>query len=132
VTQAGPQLQVDFRARGGVATKLTVDRLINCTGPNQDYSEPTNPLLAALLGSGIIRPHPSGLGIDVDPSGAVIGASGETRRRVYAVGPPCEGALLEITVIREIRSQASDIALGMIREIYGSTEAAELCTVAPS
>jgi uncharacterized NAD(P)/FAD-binding protein YdhS len=96
---------------------LSVDMAINCTGPNNDYSNVEEPLLRQLLMDGAIVPHPNGIGLHVKPNGAIIDSRGKTYNRVYAIGPPCEGTLLESTVIREIRSHAIQLAKCVIQEL---------------
>jgi len=104
-------LDVVLCPRGARRTRiLEVDRLINCSGPSYDYRNAESPLMTQLLGSGIIACHPVGVGLNVAPNGAIINSSGETSETMFAVGPPCKGTLFEITVIREIRRQAREVA----------------------
>jgi uncharacterized NAD(P)/FAD-binding protein YdhS len=61
--------------------------------------------------SGQIR---SGLGLDVDASGRLIGANGAAHDRLYAVGPITRGAFWEITAVPDIRLQAALAAEALI------------------
>jgi len=55
-----------------------------------------SPLLRALHRRGAIRPHRPGSalvrGIDVDPDQHPLGADGRPDRRLWVLGPLCEGA----------------------------------------
>ena len=111
-------IHVSLTPRGQDHTiELLVEMAINCTGPNNNYADLEDPLVKQLLTDGWIVPHPNGVGLHVQPSGAVIDRRGKTPNRFYAVGPPCEGTLLECTVIREIRVQAAQVARSILREL---------------
>ena len=106
--------------RGGIgSTIMYVDRLINCSGPNYDYANSENALIRRLLDTGVIAGHPTGVGIHVAPNGAVVDRAGDVSEKMFAVGPPCKGTLFEITVIREIRRQAHEIATKLTQSICG-------------
>ena len=51
--------------------RLTVAGVVNCTGPVGALAK--DPLLASLARTGLVRPGPSGLGIDTADDGRVIG-----------------------------------------------------------
>lgn len=102
---------VRFRPRGTDATEtLTVQRIVNCTGPAGDLARTDEPLLAALVARGAIRPDAEHLGIDVDPGAAVIGADGRASDRLFALGPMTRGAFWEIVAVPDIRRQTWDLA----------------------
>jgi len=65
------------------------------------------PLLEAPLRRGTVTPEALGLGLEVEPDGALPGAPG-----LYAVGPLRRGRLWESTAIPELRLQAE--ALGRL------------------
>jgi uncharacterized NAD(P)/FAD-binding protein YdhS/glyoxylase-like metal-dependent hydrolase (beta-lactamase superfamily II)/rhodanese-related sulfurtransferase len=95
--------------RGGCQT-LTVDRVVNCTGPQQRLAEAGDPLLDSLFAAGAARPGAHGLGVDVDAEGAVVEADGRCSRTLWAIGPLRRGAEWETTAVREIRLQAAALA----------------------
>lgn len=95
-------------------TPLEIDYVINCTGPSMDYSTATSALIRNLINRGTIDCHPSGVGLNVTPHGAVISRSGVVDRGMFVVGPACGGTLFEINVIREIRRQAANIAMSLV------------------
>lgn len=95
--------------RGGHQT-LTVERVVNCTGPQQRLAEAGDPLLDSLFASGAARPGAHGLGVDVDAEGAAVEASGRSSRTLWTIGPLRRGAEWETTAVREIRIQAAGLA----------------------
>jgi uncharacterized NAD(P)/FAD-binding protein YdhS len=95
---------------GGQVTEVAAGWLINATGPAADITATTDPLLRGLLDSGLARPDPLRLGIEVDAGGALLDASGTPSEIIYALGPPLRGQLYETTAIPEIRDQAAALA----------------------
>jgi uncharacterized NAD(P)/FAD-binding protein YdhS len=94
----------------GRVTELPAGWLINATGPAADITATTDPLLRCLLDSGLARPDPLRLGLEVDASGALLHASGTPSDVIVALGPPLRGQLYETTAIPEIRDQAAALA----------------------
>jgi uncharacterized NAD(P)/FAD-binding protein YdhS len=102
---------VTFRPRGtSEETSLRVGRVVNCTGPAPDVTRSTDPLLRTLLESGMARPDPLHLGLDVTTDGAVLDAAGVASDRLFAVGPLTKGAWWEITSVPDIRNQCQSMA----------------------
>ncbi len=95
---------------GGQVTEVAAGWLINATGPAADITATTDPLLRGLLDSGLARPDPLRLGIEVDAGGALLNASGTPSEIIFALGPPLRGQLYETTAIPEIRDQAAALA----------------------
>jgi uncharacterized NAD(P)/FAD-binding protein YdhS len=119
VTEVGGQLCVrigsahtDGAAEGAdrAPTELPTGWLVNCTGAPSDIRATTDPLLRDLIGSGLARPDPLGLGLDATVHGAIIGASGAGSDVLYTLGPPLRGLWYETTAIPEIREQAAALA----------------------
>lgn len=63
-----------------------------------------------LLKEGVTRPHPGGVGLDVDDDGRVIAAHGGTQPNLFAIGALTQGAFWECTAAPEIRARAAAIA----------------------
>jgi len=84
--------------------------VINATGSNQQLTRSRNTLLRMLCERGFIVPGPFGMGVKVDPRGAVIDKRGIPSTRLFALGPLRIGSLLETTAIPEIRQQAVTLA----------------------
>jgi uncharacterized NAD(P)/FAD-binding protein YdhS len=106
---------VTLRPRGAEQTEtLRVRRVINCTGPARDIRVGPSSLLKAVIARGVGRPGPLALGLDVADSGALLGYDGREQARVFAIGPLLKERLWETTAVRELRSQALDLALRML------------------
>jgi uncharacterized NAD(P)/FAD-binding protein YdhS len=99
-------VKVNYRDRkSGKENSLLVDRVINCTGPESDCRRLESPLLLDLIASGLARPDPLFLGLDVSLDGALIASSGTVSDSLYAVGPMRKGSLWESTAVPELREQ---------------------------
>lgn len=120
VRRSGDTLLVDWRARGDMATqRLRAGAIINCTGPQTDIRRSREPLLRQLLATGMIRPDPLALGIDVDPACRVIDRAGKAHAGLYCIGPMTRSTFWEIVAVPDIRRQCADLAkaLGEHRSI---------------
>ncbi|WP_404338436.1 FAD/NAD(P)-binding protein [Sphingomonas sp. MMS12-HWE2-04] len=108
-TPAG--IDVKLRRRGqDAAETMSVQRIVNCTGPLGDLNRTDEPLLRTLAGRGVIRPDAAHLGIDVDNQGQTINAAGEANANLYALGPMTRGAFWEIVAVPDIRTQTWNVA----------------------
>ena len=104
-------VDVTWRPRGGdKAERLTVARIVNCTGPEANLRGTADPLLRSLFERGMVRPDPLGIGIDVDRSSRVVAADGKAHSTLHALGPLTRGAFWEIVAVPDIRVQAWDVA----------------------
>ena len=109
-TVDGP-VEVSFRPRfGDTIDSVTVGRVINCAGPDADYSRIRDPLVRTLLGKGMVRPDPLCLGLDVTANCALLDRDGSISRRLFAMGPVTKGAFWEMTAVPDIRQQAEFLA----------------------
>ena len=77
--------------------------MIDCTGPQLDWSRSRQPLLRGLLEHGVCARHVTGIGVAADDHHRV--APG-----IFALGNPLIGQLWESVAIPEIRDQAAVIA----------------------
>jgi uncharacterized NAD(P)/FAD-binding protein YdhS len=89
----------------GVENAIYAERVINCTGPESDYRRLDNRLISSLLSSGLTRPDPLFLGLDVSPDGALISRDGTISDSLFAVGPTRKGSVWESTAVPELREQ---------------------------
>jgi uncharacterized NAD(P)/FAD-binding protein YdhS len=105
----GAALTIQRRGQSRTET-LSVNLVINCTGPARDIRQTSSKLLRSLLADGIVRPGPLALGLDVADSGALIRADGGIEERLYAIGPLLKDHLWETTAVRELRVQAAGLA----------------------
>ncbi len=91
VTSAGERFSISLRGRGVRADSAEqFNVIVNCTGvvtgPGDDH------LSGALVSAGLARPHPSGLGWDVDDACRAFGTDGTVVPRLFVIGPPSVGA----------------------------------------
>lgn len=107
----GDKVCVIWRPRGRPRNRtLTVDAVINCTGPLADVASSRIPLIQGLLAGGSARADAEGLGIDVDDDCRVRDADGAAQDELYAIGPMTRGAFWEVTSVPDIRIQAAELA----------------------
>ena len=97
---------------------VTVAGVVNCTGPVGTVAK--DPLLVTLARTGLVRPGPSGLGIDTADDGRVLGVL-PSSLPLYALGALRRGNLWETTAMPEIREQAYDVARAVVRALHGET-----------
>ncbi|MGN6610089.1 MAG: FAD/NAD(P)-binding protein [Jatrophihabitans sp.] len=90
-------------------SRLTVGRVVNCTGPDDRLATRDDALVLNLLASGMVRPGPLGLGVACEIDGRVIAGDGFPSP-VWAMGALRKGELWETTAIPEIRVQAGVVA----------------------
>ncbi|MES2754533.1 MAG: FAD/NAD(P)-binding protein [Pseudomonadota bacterium] len=104
-------IAVGWRRRGGTDIEHgTFRRVVNCTGPAQDVGRTTDPLLAALVERGAIRPDGLRIGIDVDAADRAIAADGSRDDQLFAIGPMTRGTFWEIVAVPDIRGQVRRLA----------------------
>jgi len=103
---------VTYRVRGGTdrMATITAARIVNCSGPGCDYSRISHPLIRNLLETGMVRPDPFNLGLDVTSSCALKDRRGAISGRLFAVGPVTKGAFWEMTAVPDIRRQCEHLA----------------------
>jgi uncharacterized NAD(P)/FAD-binding protein YdhS len=109
--EAGAALEVHYIPQG--RTTHEVERaalVINCIGPESNYSKVDHPLVRNLMQRGLIRPGPANLGIDSLPNGAIIGRDGASSDVLYTLGSTMRGVLWEVIAVPEIRVQAERLA----------------------
>ena len=86
------------------------DLVVNCTGPAPACTPGWNTLVDRLAVKGMLWPGPFGLGVDVDPLGAVVDAHGMRSRAIYVVGAARRGNEWEVAAVPDLRRQATAIA----------------------
>lgn len=114
--EADTGVEIVMRQRGGhTLESLQVEAVVNCTGPMGNSCQLADPAIMNLLATGLNRPDPLNLGLDVAPDGALIAANGIPSRQLYTIGSLKRGLLWETTAIAEIREQASALAAQLLR-----------------
>ncbi|MDO8185116.1 FAD-dependent oxidoreductase [Conexibacter sp. JD483] len=102
---AGP-IELVYRGDEGV-TRVVVDAVVNCTGP--DPSPTADPLLSELIAAGRARAGTLGLGLDTDLDGELRDCDGHPSPGLYTLGALRRGQLWESTAVPEIRCQAAEL-----------------------
>lgn len=111
---SGVQVRWQPRA-GGPESTLTVDRVVNCTGPDYDLHRTANPLMRALLDSGLLSTDPLHTGLRTTPEHELVGAQGRVQSGLYYVGPLLRAEHWEATAVPELRAHAEQLALHLVR-----------------
>jgi uncharacterized NAD(P)/FAD-binding protein YdhS len=112
VSAQGKRLRVEWLPRGERATRsLTVDLLVNATGPDYVLSRTGEPLLRSLQSKGLIAPDAHSLGIRTDGSGACLDTRGEPTANVYYLGPMLRADHWEATAATELRDHAERLSV---------------------
>jgi uncharacterized NAD(P)/FAD-binding protein YdhS len=110
------RLQVSWLPRGCEATAtLTVDLIVNATGPNYAIERSVDPLVNALRHEGVITSDPLRLGIRTGPYGACVDAQGRPSRHLYYLGPMLRADHLDATAAAELRDHAEHLAAHLAR-----------------
>jgi uncharacterized NAD(P)/FAD-binding protein YdhS len=119
IIQKGNLLELNEKDNG-IAAKLYVDgsektiyveRVINCTGPDNHPFYSGNELLKNMHSKGLLTMDELGIGIKTCPNnGAVIYANDKISESIFTIGTNLKGALWESTAIPELRVQAQKLA----------------------
>jgi len=110
LARAGDAIDVLVARSNGGGLQLTVDRVINCTGIQEDYNHSPRPLVHQLINDGLACANELGVGFRTDARGALIDADGAASDVLFTLGPPRRGELFETTAVPEIRVQAEALA----------------------
>ena len=89
---------------------LSVDWVVNCIGPNQDYETIDTALIQNLIQKKWIQCDPVHLGINALPDGSVIREDGTVSDNLYTIGLTLKGIVWEALAAPEIRVQAENLA----------------------
>ena len=117
-TEHDGYVEVAYRAREtSQARLLRVSRIVNCTGHETDARKIDSPVVRSLLNNNLARVDASLLGLDVTEEGAVIDASGNPSRSLFALGSVRKGLLWESTAVPEIRVQVQCLAERLAGEL---------------
>lgn len=114
-TEGVDTAQVTYMPRGGgVPQQLASAWVINCTGPESDYTRIANPLVTALTRHGLLNADAIRLGIDVDAQGRLKANDGQVIPWLWTIGPPRKGYAWECIAMPDIRVQAAQLADAII------------------
>lgn len=112
----GDDLAVDLRPRrSGNWERATFDAVVIATGPAGTVFE-TNSLLGQIGDTGLARPDPLGLGIDVDLGSHAIGHDGVAAGSLFVAGPLARGTFGELMGAPDLARHARNIAETIVRQ----------------
>jgi len=101
-------------ARSGQTTTIETSWIINCTGPQVDVVKIDDELIRALLERGLMRAHPTRIGIDATADGRVIDAEGVAQSNLFALGSFLRGVLYETIAVPELSVQVKALGQKLI------------------
>jgi uncharacterized NAD(P)/FAD-binding protein YdhS len=110
VTEGSSGLAAGIALRSGERLDLTIERIVNCTGPDNDYRLSGDKFVRSLFHAGQASPGRIGKGLSTTDSGDLVGADGEGNDWSLTLGPPRLGDLLETIAVPELRKQAEAVA----------------------
>ena len=110
VAREGTRIRVRVSMRDRRSLELDVDRIVNATGVEMRAQLMRNPLLSDLLGQGLARPGPHGIGIDTCAEGELVDGQGRNLANMVVVGSLRIGRLWESIAVPELRGQAENAA----------------------
>jgi uncharacterized NAD(P)/FAD-binding protein YdhS len=111
LTMGSGRLLATLTRAGGAQEDLCIDRAINCTGPDLFYRRGAQALVQTVIGTGLGRLEPLGLGFDVSEDFRLIDEDGASTPGLFAIGAPTKGRWWEVLAVRELRVQARELAL---------------------
>jgi uncharacterized NAD(P)/FAD-binding protein YdhS len=110
------RLRVAWRPRGSGATAhMTVDLVVNATGPNYNIERTTDPLMVSLRAAGLISSDALKLGVRTARFGACVDAQGRAGEQLYYLGPMLRADHLDATAAAELRQHAEQLAAHLTR-----------------
>ncbi len=111
VSLSGERIKFSYLAKQDKReASISVDYIINCTGPSENYLAHKNTLLKNLISKGWMRPDDLLPGIKTGIQGEIIQQNGQTLKNAYSIGPMRKPTEWESTAVREIRTQAEKLA----------------------
>jgi uncharacterized NAD(P)/FAD-binding protein YdhS len=111
VVAVNGRLAVAWRPRGSGGTEqLTVDVLVNATGPNYNIERCADPLFVSLRDSGWVSTDALKLGIRTARFGACVDVDGRPSRYLYYLGPMLRADHLDATAAVELSGHAEQLA----------------------
>jgi uncharacterized NAD(P)/FAD-binding protein YdhS len=110
----GPAAQIRISLKQGGERVLDVDRIVSCTGIQENYANSPRPIIRSLMENGLAQPNNLGMGFRTDGQGALLDARLRPSSIFFTLGPPRRGELFETTAVPEIRAQAKALALHLV------------------
>jgi uncharacterized NAD(P)/FAD-binding protein YdhS len=102
----------------GKELKIEATFMINCTGPESDFTISNSTLLKTCLAKGVVTQDELKLGLKTNTdSFQTLNSNNEINSSIYTLGSTLRGELWESTAINELRSQAKMLAEKLLSEI---------------
>jgi uncharacterized NAD(P)/FAD-binding protein YdhS len=115
VTAVGERLMVSWRPRGGGGpATLTVDLIVNATGPDYAIKRGTVPLLESLRQAGWVSEDALNLGLRTARYGACVDAQGRPSEQLFYLGPMLRAGHWEATAATELGTHAEQLAAHLV------------------
>jgi uncharacterized NAD(P)/FAD-binding protein YdhS len=111
----GTAIQARIALRRGGEQLLEVDRIVSCTGIQENYRESPRGLIRRLIAKGLASANDLGAGFRADRHGALVDAEMRASSTLFTLGPPRRGEVFETTAVPEIRAQAKELAVHLTR-----------------
>jgi uncharacterized NAD(P)/FAD-binding protein YdhS len=89
---------------------LTVDLIVNATGPDYVLKRGAVPLLNSLRAAGLVSEDALNLGLRTARYGACVNAQGHATEHLYYLGPMLRADHWEATAATELRNHAEQLA----------------------
>ena len=103
-------IEVTYRPRHvGESQTLTVDAIVNCTGPAHRPDKADNPLIDSALAASLACTDRFGLGLEVDDTGHSLRPDGQAHDRLFVAGPLTRGRFGDIVAAAQITVQLQTI-----------------------
>lgn len=108
---AADRIRVSWLPRGAAAPRqLSVDALINATGPEMRLSHQAEPLVRALRRQDLVAADPLELGLRISGAGECLDGGGQAVPGLYYLGPLLRAEFWEATAVTELRNLAEALA----------------------
>jgi uncharacterized NAD(P)/FAD-binding protein YdhS/predicted metal-dependent enzyme (double-stranded beta helix superfamily) len=89
--------------------RITADWVINCTGPQPSNSATANPVIASLIGTGIVRSDSLNLGLLTADDGRPLDSERRAVENLWILGTLRKPQYWESTAVPELREQAAQV-----------------------
>lgn len=110
----GPAVRLLLQS--GQPATLDVDMAVNGTGLFSDILQTDSPLVAQLIGDGLVRPDEFRLGLKTNGNGQLLSGDGVVHQDLFTIGTLRRGEELESTAVPEIRRQVRIMVDEIVRQ----------------
>jgi uncharacterized NAD(P)/FAD-binding protein YdhS len=118
IAAADGQLRVSWCPRAGTTrSELTVDLVVNATGPDYVLRRCADPLLNSLRAAGMVSEDALDLGLRTGRHGACVDSHGRASESLYYLGPMLRADHWEATAATELRDHAERLAVHLVARL---------------